>query len=532
MYLFQTMPAVRVMLITSQGLHVFSWRNDTLSPVGMFPADDRGPAEFNRYLSSSPDVPVFLVADLIEEDFRVESVAHVRGNDRKVLLERKLLQFFRTSEYRSARIQDREKEGRRDDRVLFSALTNSDQLAVWIDCLLEKKIRIKGILSVPLLMELFTEFRHLDRIPHLLLVNLELHSGLRQTYLQRKQLKFSRLLSLTTIRAGSPAEVILAECSHTRQYLERLKLLPHDQPLEIHIHVDNGAKEKIGGSLADSALLHFHLHETGMAAAELGIDPVLTDDQGTVFLCLMLALRSGRLFNAYGPPPVLRYHRLQRIRRGLIAGTSLIAAVALLSGVALMIDGFAKRSAQNIHEREARMFESRYRELSNTFPETPLPAGVMQNVVESAELIRQQAVSPVRMMALVSRAATLSPGIRLQQFDWQLSALAGTADTIQPETDGRGERKIEVPVLVPDLLAGKAGVTTTLNGTVYPNGGYWDAQLTVTGFIADLERIPGLKVVPITLPTQTNPEATVKATLDGGDIPAGFSLQLSYRPMP
>lgn len=532
MYFFQTMSTVRVLLLTSQELHVFSWKKGVLCPVGMFTADDRGLAEFNRYLSTALDVPVYLVADLIEEDFRVEPVAHVRGNDRKALLERKLFQFFRTSEYRSARIQDREEKGRRDDRVLFSALTNSDQFAMWIDCLLEKKIRLKGILSVPLLMELFAEFRHLEQIPHLLLVNLEQRSGLRQTYLQGKRLKFSRLLSLTTIRAGSPAEVILAECSHTRQYLERLKLLPHDQPLEIHVHVDNGTKEEIGRNLADSALLHFHVHESGMAAAEMGIDPALTDGQGTVFLCLMRALQTGRLFNAYGPPPVLRYHRLHRIRRGLIAGTSLIAAVALLAGAALLIDGFTKRSAQNILEREARMFEHQYRELSNNFPETPLPAGVMQNVVDSVELIRQQAVSPVQMMALISRAVTLSPGIRLQQFDWQLLATAGTVDTTQPETDGRGDMKIDVPPLVPGLLAGKAGVTTTLNGIVYPNGGYWDAQRSVTGFIAALERIPGLKVVPITLPTPTNPDATVKATLDGGDILAEFSLQLAYRPMP
>jgi hypothetical protein len=210
MHFFQTTATVRILLLTSRELHVFSWRKDVLSPVGTFSADEQGLAEFNRYLDSSHDIPVYLVADLIEEDFRLEPVAHVFGNDRKILLERKLVQFFRTTEYRSARLQDREKSGRRDDTVLFSALTNSDQLAFWIHPLLEKKVRITGILSVPLLMELFTGFLHLDQVPHLLLVNLEQHSGLRQTYLQRRHLKFSRLLSLATVRADRLAEMLLA----------------------------------------------------------------------------------------------------------------------------------------------------------------------------------------------------------------------------------------------------------------------------------------------------------------------------------
>lgn len=536
MHFFQTMTTIRVLLLTSQGLHVFSWQKDVLSPVGKFSADERGLAEFNRYLGSSLDIPVYLVADLIEEDFRIEPVAHVLGKDRKVLLERKLFQFFRTSEYRSARIQEREEGGRRDDRVLFSALTNSDRLTFWIHSILDKKIRIKGIISVPLLMELFTEFLHLDKVPHLLLVNLEKHSGLRQTYLQRSRLKFSRLLSQATTMDGSLAEMILAECSHTRQYLERLKLLPHDQPLDIHIYVQDGSGDELGKNLVNSALLHFHLHETGMTAAELNIDPALTGDQGEVFLCLVQALRTKRLFNAYGPAPVIRYHRLHQIRRGLIVGTSLIVAVALLAGASLLIDGFDKRTAKNMLDQQALMFKLQHRKLSEDFPETPIPAEVMKNVVESVERIQQQAVSPTQIMTLISRAVALSPGIRLQQLDWQLSAPVETVDGPptegQPETADGGEKKAEVPALVPGLLAGKAHVTTTLNGVVFPSGGYWDAQRSVTGFIAALEQIPGLKVTPVSMPTETNPDATVKATLDDSDILAEFSLKLVYKLMP
>jgi hypothetical protein len=536
MHFSETTATVRILLLTFRELIVFSWRKDTLSRVGTFSADEQGLAEFNRYLGSSHDVPVYLVADFIEEDFRIEPVAHVLGKDRKVLFERKLDQFFRTTEYRSARLQDREEGGRRDDVVLFSALTNSDHLAFWVHPLLEKKVRITGILSVPMLMELFTGFLHLDQVPHLLLVNLEQHSGLRQTYLQRRRLKFSRLLSLATVGADGLAEMLLAECTHTRQYLERLKLLPRDQPLDIHVHVQDGAGEALGKKLADSALMHYHVHETGMIAAELGIDPALTGDQGSVFLCLMQALQSKKLFNAYGPAPVIRYHRLQQIRQGVIGGTSLMIAVALLAGIFLLNEGLNKRAAQDFQDQKALAFKHQYEKLRQDFPETPVPAKVMQNVVESVERIQQQAVSPMQMMTLVSRAMALYPNILLQQLDWQLSTPGKTPDdpaTGAPlETPGGKNRQADVPALLPGILAGKAGVSTTLQGIVYPSGGYGDAQHNVTGFITALEHIPGLKVVPVLMPTATNPDTSIKATLDGGDIMAKFSLKLEYRQVP
>ena len=141
----------------------------------------------------------------------------------------------------------------------------------------------------------------------------------------------------------------------------------------------------------------------------------------------------------------------------------------------------------------------------------------------------------MQMMTLVSRAMTLSPNIRLQQLDWQLSTQGETVTTPsiggQPGTPGGLNVQVSVPPLVPELLAGKSGVTTTLQGIVYPSGGYGDAQHSVTGFIAALERIPGLKVVPVSMPTAINPDATIKATLDGGDIMAKFSLKLEYHQM-
>ena len=253
-----TSPTARILFLTARSLTCYRGEGSALALEEKFAADEQGIAGFANFLDSA-SLPFHLVVDLNEEDFRVESVAHVRGRDRQVLLDRKLQQFYRNTDYRSARLQERETGGRRDDRVLFSALTNPDLLGPWVDILIGKRIGIKGISSVPLLMESFAGWLGLDRLPHLLLVNLE-EAVLRQTYLQEGRLKFSRLLP--RIVSDNPAETVPAECRHTRQYLERLKLLPHDQPLEVHVCPPEGTTAGLVPEFASSPLLPIHLHDT------------------------------------------------------------------------------------------------------------------------------------------------------------------------------------------------------------------------------------------------------------------------------
>jgi len=531
MGLFQPATA-RILLLTGQGLRAFSWRNGLLLPDERFAADEAGLEEFGHYLSESPDIPLFLVVDVIEEDFRLENVVHVVGKDRKELHARKLAQFFRTTEYRAARVQGREKSGRRDDQVLFCALSNNEQISFWVHGILRQKAPLQGICSVSWLMELLAGFLKLGRVAHLLLVNLEEQSGLRQTYIQQGTLKFSRLSSLAAVRPGNLAKMIAAECTHTRQYLERLKLLPRDQTLEIHLAVQGEIGEEIEDGLPDSPLLRFHFHESGAVAGGLGIDPSLEDGQGIVFVTLMQALRSGGLVNIYGSESDLRFYRLRRVRHGLMAGVFLLSAGVLGHGLLLLTDGLKERAERYRLERETGQLTRRYQDILQNFPDTSVPAETMRQTVESAEMIQKQAVMPMEMMGAISRVMAVCQDIYLQKLGWKLSVRAGDEnaaetgpDEIQLEAGEEGERAAE---LVPALLAGQTRLTALLEGTVHPPGGHLAVQQSVTRFMTALAQIPGVQVTPVAMPVETRSDSSMKAVLDGKAIDAGFSLQLVY----
>jgi hypothetical protein len=543
MGIFSNSSIVRVLLLTSRNLSAFTWRNGVLLPVAQFVADEEGLGAFDHYLTSPPDCPLYLVTDVIEEDFRLENTAHVLGRDRRALLERKLAQFFRTTEYRAARVQGRETSGRRDDQVLFCALTNNEQIACWVNRILAQKAPLQGILSVPWLLESFAESRKLAHIPHLLLVNIGHHGGLRQTYLQGGHVKFSRLTSLAIIHLNALAETIIAECTHTRQYLERLKLLSHDQPLEVDLTVQGEIGEEIGGALVSSPLVRYQLHETGVVAAELGIDPAREDGQGAVFLALMQALRTKRLANVYASEQMLRYYRLRQLRKGIILGTSLFFAVVLATSFPLLGDGFKQRQEQNRLKQESKQLSQQYSSVRQNFPETPIPAQAMQKVVDSVDAIQRQTVYPTEMMGLMSRALVLCPDIRVDKLDWKLTGVVsatgenGTEGTgssqlsggAQPANEMGGQENTVVPALLLGMLAGKAQVIATLEGSVSPNGGYLAAHQSITRFTAALEQNQGLAVTPLAMPTETSPDGSIKAVLDGEAFKADFSLQLTYQ---
>jgi hypothetical protein len=534
MLLFRNSNALRILLLTSHHLIAFTWSHKVLSPSGQFGIDDQGIAEFRRYLLDSPDIPLYLLADLVEEDFRNETVPHVLGKDRRILHQRKLSQLFRTSEYRCALVQGREAQGRRDDRLLFCALTNNDRLAPWITSILENKIPLMGVSSTPILMEFLAKHMHFEQVPHLLLVTTHPPGGLRLTYLQNCHLKFSRLLALPDMTAGSLAEAVKTESRHTRQYLERLKLIPRDQPMEIHLFTsaETGADWDMN-SLSIGNLLPICFHETGSIAAASGFD-ILPDAIGATAICLVHALLDRALPNSYGPKAVVRYHDIAQIHRIMNFAGIAVILLSLMAGIPPLITGLKDLAQARRLGNESKWLERQYQSLRQNFPSPPIPAEEMKNVVETVEAIRRQSFSPMTMMTLISQSLACCPEIQLKDFDWQEES-AATPETVAAtgarQGSGAGDRQAATR-LVQAILDKKTAVTTVLSGAIDPFTGYRNAHDSIARLIAALEKTRGIQASALSMPMETRANSATKASLDGLAIIPEFSLKIEYRPAP
>ena len=115
-----------------------------------FEDDEAGPAAFQNLLRSAAGVPVYLMADTVDEDYRFETLPHASGSDRREMVERKLKQLYRSTPFYGASLQEREGDKRRDDRYLFAALTNPEIFNPWLQILLAAKAPIAGVFPLPM----------------------------------------------------------------------------------------------------------------------------------------------------------------------------------------------------------------------------------------------------------------------------------------------------------------------------------------------------------------------------------------------
>ncbi|HEX5673870.1 MAG TPA: hypothetical protein VFX83_00750, partial [Azonexus sp.] len=218
-----------ILLATPRQIGVLDWRPGQMHWLGEFAASEAGLAAFRRIVVKHARLPVLLVVDTVDEDYRSEILPHVQGQARAELLARKLRQVFRNARFTGAWRQIRETTGRRDDRYLLTALTDADWLTPWLSVLHRERVPLYGIAPLALACQhLLARLRPQE--PHILLA-CRLNNSLRLSYYFNGLLRFSRLIGSDTPTQlpGNAAD----EIAKTQLYLTGQRILPREARLHV-----------------------------------------------------------------------------------------------------------------------------------------------------------------------------------------------------------------------------------------------------------------------------------------------------------
>lgn len=521
---------------------VSTWRGRQLSDRRVFSAEGDGIVRFADYVGENAGLPLHFLVDVIEEDFRLDAIPHLLGRSRTALVKRKLGQVFRTENYRHFEFQGRESEGRRNDRLLLSALTNDEGLKPWLDAALEKKALIAGLYSVPLLSQPLVAKLGLNEQPHLLLMTRQETGSLRQSYLQDGHLKFSRLTYAAEADLSGLAAMVNEESAKIQQYLNNTRLLPRDVPLTIHFLGTKEELRMLEGECDGSPLRHFELRNLADNAAALRMPSAPEHPAAEALFLHFLAQRP--IPNHYAGPRETRYWRLNR------------TAMAMRStGIALVVFGGLSASLDVIHglgdlgqaketEQRAMQTETRARAIRATYPSLPASPDAMKQTVDLANYLSTHHWSPELLMVQLSRALEELPSIRLQRFQWALTTdpkldfdhqegtAAGSApkpmeNAPPPGTAGISNAENTAPPLGANGILYEVAV---IEGDVSPFSGYRDALEQVETLVSRLKS-NGMEAVPVTLPIETDPKAQLKGSVneEGRPTSATFTLRLMRR---
>jgi hypothetical protein len=515
--------------LTNHELTAYSWHGAGVSLENIFENEESGWQRFADYLSDTQSMPAYFLVDLIEEDFQRDTVPHAVGKARQALIERRLTQLYRDTPFRHATPQGRDKEGRKDDRFLFSALTNAELPKPWLDAMLKHAVPLVGIYSLALLSQVLFNKLHLDDGPLLLVTHQS--SGLRQSYFHEGYLRFSRLTPLFDHAAEPLADSFVSETAKTRQFLASTRLLGRGEKIQVVAIANVESLAAIQDEVEDTPDAAYRFIEIEEAQQLLKLKNPETAAACDPFFLSLLA--GARIASHFPLRDQRHFYQLWQTRFALYAASGAIALAALIWAGIDIANIFEQRRETAKLEMEAVAAEYKYQAVVKNMPTTLVSPHNMKSIVDIERMIAQNVPSPEILMAGISKALDALPQIVITKLQWQVvdtSTLAVAADANAPPPPPPVDAGPQAALLG---LAGKPSQIVILEGEVQPfKDDYRAALESVSRFAAELQKDRQLRAEITLQPLDTRP--TVKLENSAGqekkDLKARFAMKLTRKP--
>ncbi|MFZ6843876.1 hypothetical protein [Undibacterium sp. RuTC16W] len=514
-----------LLYLTNNQLTATIWHGGSLSVGQSFDNYASGWQKFAEYIKAFRDIPLLVLTDLVEEDFQRESMPHVYGSARKNLIERRLTNLYRDTPYREARFQGRDKSGRKDDQMLFSALTNPKLLKPWIDTLIKEKIDIVGIYSLALLKPLLFKQLNMGKAPALLVTHQS--SGLRQSFFQDGYLRFSRLAPETAWSAQSIAEVAASEIVKTRQFLASTRLIMRDTELSIVVVTDKDILQYLQPLCPDvDGMQHrfIDLTEAGKLFKFSHFEEATLADP--LFLQL---LGHKRIASHYATLEQSKVHQLWQLRTAFNIFSVLSVGAGSLMALENGLDAMQAANLARQAQQDTRETLKKYQNTLTSMPVTTANPHDMKAAVDVQQMIRQNGPSLTLMLGSIAEALNAVPEIKVHELNWQTSL---------PEATDQGAAAV-APVELATLNASLLGVPVKaieivlLDAEVTPfKNDYRDALSRIDVFIAELKKNSHLQieVVKPAIDIRTSVKLESQAGNDAELTKPRFNLKLLWKP--
>jgi hypothetical protein len=482
-----------ILLATPRQIGVLDWRPGHMHWLGEFAASEAGLAAFRQVLIKHAQLPVLLVIDTVDEDYRSEILPHVQGHARAELLARKLKQVFRTARFTGAWRQARETTGRRDDRYLLAALTDAEWLMPWLSVLHREQVPLCGIAPLALAYQhLLARLR--VQAPHTLLA-CRLNNRLRLSYYHNGLLRFSRLIGSDT--PTQPPGNAADEIAKTQLYLSGQRILPREARLHVLLLDPSGQLDSAQAPLNADPAFSTRLIDLPSLARALRIpDSFLA---ATPEIAPLAAIAGESVQLNLAPPELLQRHTEFRWRRSLNLAAGIVAATGLTLTASYWLH------AQDLRDQSLQ-----------------IQGEVQRSDARHAAIVRDFPVLATRPDQL---GQTLALASQLNRSPLDVNALflpLGQALAAHPEV-------IVKALMLQDTADDAAHITLDARLSDF-DGNYRAAMSRIDSFVSRLAATPGVVAVErVSSPVDTAPTATLSGKTTGETRPEETRFSLSLR---
>lgn len=509
----------RVFYVTQGSLSVWDLRHRAPVRVSEFADDDAGLSDFDDYLSKTSGIPSAMLVDVIEEEFKLQSMPKLGMRDRGSLIARRCASTFRRTPYRSSLFQGKSKTNPGEFTIVHSAIVNHELIDPWLQAVLRHRTPLAGVYSVPHLAQKVIG-KLFPRSAHSLFVAPHQSTKLRQVFTQNGQLRSARLSHSEGLSEISYAGAVAAEVARSRKYFERTRMLSPLDVLDVHVVANEETAARIEELSAGDSASSYHFISPSDAASKVGHRAHVGDlNFEDVYFSMLSRSQPSRSYAASGEN---RFWTMRRMRNGIIGATVAAAAVCTTFAAVLFSDTWILRERAAEIDLQVRQLSETYRRENERFNPIKADSYEMKLAVDSGEYILSNRLPVPWVMNQLGSVLGEFPDIEARELEWEIETPP------QPERRQRpGEAKLPVPVTVVNA------VDAVLTGSLEPfDGDMRSAFARIDEFTRALEEsthFTSASVISYPIDLSTSASVTGEIIDRKAYDPASFRIRVSYR---
>lgn len=412
----------RLFYFTGYRLSVMHWKGKQLQGHSSFEPTEVGLEMFRSYLAQTEKIPSKFLVDVIEEDFRNETIPHVGSKDRNSVVNRLVDRFYRSSrEYSYSEVIGREKDGRKDDVVLIGAITNPQLIQPWLTIIDECEVPLSGIWTLPLISRaLLKTIKATSGI--VLLVSQQVNSNVRQSLFRDGRLISSRqsIINQDINDISGIGELALPEVNRTIEFFRTQNLIGESESINLHVLGSEQQLISLSGSFKDDEKQKVSIHSISDVLDKLGLKDVDAKFSDGVFS--WLCVQQNLVASHYGEPGSFRRYQNKLAATALYAASLLALVISVLLTEANISDAIEYEKSIILLNQEERNYKELYTKKFEDFEEVFQNAGVMTSAVDlAAQIKRNSLTSPLDFLITLSdifSKESLS-NIQIDKIEWK-----------------------------------------------------------------------------------------------------------------
>lgn len=514
------MAAKRILQADGASLTAHCWQSGRVRVEAEFSNEPAGIEALSGYLKKHRTSIFYLLADTAEEGFQLEDLPYVQGGDRNALLKRRLGQYFYNTPLSLSVSLGRAKDGRRDEKILFAALTRAETFTPWLDALRDAEAILAGVYSVPLVLAQCGP-QLLNTDDPVLLLTLS-RGGVRQTFFDKKKLHFSRLSQLATRSIDEIGRVCANDSAKIFQYLVAQRQLPRGSALRTVILAEASQVSALQGYCQSGPEIQFEYADLGAEARKLKLKDLPGDSNAEKLLIHCLASKTPA--DQFAQATDTRFHRLWRIRSALASAGWLVFAACLLFAGKTGLRVAELRDQTELTRLATAEDTRRYNAILDGLPKIDLTPDNLRALTARYDALQKRLPGMEPLLVHLSLALNEHPRIELGRLSWRMAdrpdAAANSAPGPRPvgpaPAAGSGWAIIEIEAQLPLVLVSDQR-----------------AQLDLIDKFAARLRAPQIDVRVLSRPFDIESDKPLRSTGDargqGADVPK-FSLRIA-RPL-